>query len=240
MADTLEGDIRFGFLKSEALKEKWLMARHAKFTASRIGCLLVGGSGGKLFGPGAMTYIKKKATEKMQVAWDRPDLDHVKSLRHGKMYELPAFLAYQNFTKNHSMRYFGSDDPVFLDYDNDSGGSPDGLMGEGEEIYCGLELKCPVDSEVHMDYFAMKHQYELQAYNGEYYAQMQFLLMITKAPVWHFCSFDERFEEDVFKIKVLEVKPDKQFQTNLKIRLKQAVIERDKIIDYRRSLIQAA
>lgn len=226
----VENDSRFGFLVSEDVKDKWHRARHGKFTASKLSCLLSPGKN-TMFGTGAKTYIKQKAKEKMTILWERPDMELVKSIRHGKLYESIAVPAYHEHTRNYSMRYFGSEDPVFLDYNDDSGGSPDGLMGEDETIYCGLEIKAPFDSNVHMDYLEMTNQYDLEAYNFEYYSQIQFLLMITGAPVWHFCSFDERFLNKKLWTKVIEVFPDKKLHEKISIYLKQAVIERNLIIE---------
>lgn len=211
-------------------KDKWFLDRHGKFTASEIGKLLSKGAGGNMFGTGALSYIRLKAIEKMTDLWERPEMEWVKSVLHGKMYEAPAFEMYKTVSQNYSMRYFGSDEPLFLDYDKDSGGSPDGIMGEGINIHLGLELKCPKNSNIHLDYYGFKNQYDLADYNADYYAQIQFLLMITQAEMFHFCSFDDRFRDARMKIKILEVRPDRKFQDNLEIRLKMAVKERDRII----------
>lgn len=212
------------------VKDKWFLERHGKFTASEIGKLLSKGAGTKMFGQGALTYIKQKAIEKMTVLWERPELEAVKSLLHGKAHELPAYEMYKRETKNYSMRYFGSDTPLFLAHDDDSGGSPDGLMGQSDKIYCGLELKCPKNSHIHWDYYLMKDQWDLREYNADYYAQIQFLLRITCAEEFHFCSFDDRFIDPNKKIKIIPVLPDKKFQDNLDIRLQMAVKMRNEII----------
>lgn len=212
-------------------KDKWFLDRHGMFTASEIGKLLSKGTGSNMFGAGALSYIRAKAIERMTDLWERPEMDSIKSILHGKMYEAPAFEMYKQSTKNYSMRYFGTDEPLFLQYDEDSGGSPDGIMGEGTKIHLGLELKCPKNSHIHLDYFSFKNQYDLMDYNTDYYAQIQFLLMITGADVFHFCSFDDRFKAPRMKIKVLDVLPDRKFQDNLEIRLRMAVKERDKIVD---------
>lgn len=211
-------------------KDRWLLARRGRFTASEIGKLLSVGKGTEMFGTGALTYIRQKAIEKMTVVWERYELEEVKSLLHGKVHEQPAFEHYKKVTGYYAMRYFGSEEPVFLEFDENSGGSPDGLMGEGTIIHRGLEMKCPKNSDVHLDYLEFKDQWDLRNYNMSYYAQIQFLLMITKAPVWDFCSFDDRFIAPKLKSKVIEVLPDKKFQDNLEIRIKMAVKKRDELI----------
>lgn len=211
-------------------KDRWFLARHGKFTASEIGKLLSKGTGSNMFGVGANTYIKEKAIEKVTVLWERPELDSVKSLLHGKVHEMPAVEWYKELTRNYSMRYFGSEEPLFLDYDGDSGGSPDGIMGQGDKIYLGLEVKCPKNSHVHFDYLRMKDQWDLKNYNIDYYAQIQFLLTITGAEEFHFFSFDDRFIEKNKKGKLIAVKPDKIFLDNLHIRIQMAVKKRNEII----------
>jgi hypothetical protein len=212
-------------------KDKWFLKRHGRFTASEIGKLLSKGTGTNMFGTGAWTYIKQKAIEKMTVLWERPELDEVKSLLHGKVHEQPAYEMYKRVTNNNSMRYFGSETPLFLEHNEDSGGSPDGLMGEGDRIYCGLELKCPKNSHIHWDYFKMKDQWDLRAYNIDNYAQVQFLLLITNADEFHFFSFDDRFIDIKKKFKLIPVLPDKKFQDNLTIRIQMAVKHRNQIIE---------
>lgn len=212
-------------------KDRWFIERHGKFTASEIGKLLSKGTGSEMFGKGAITYIRQKAIEEMTVLWEKPELEYVKSLLHGKAHEFPAYEMYKKTTKNYSMRYFGTDAPLYLSFNEDSGGSPDGIMGNGTEIYCGLELKCPRNSSVHYDYLGFKDQYDIKEYNGDYYAQIQFLLMITKAKEFHFASFDDRFKDVKKKIKIIEVLPDKKFQDNLEIRIQMAVKMKKAIVN---------
>lgn len=219
---TMIGDI-------DASRDKWFADRWGKFTASEIHKLLSNGKG-ELFGVGAKTYIKKKAIEKETVFWENPNLEFVKSLLWGKRYEEPAFNHYKKMTGITGMRYMGTETPLFLTYNEDSGGSPDGLMGEEDVIQLGLELKCPMDSSVHWDYLGFKNQYDLREYSIEYYSQIQFLLMITKAACFHFVSFDERYKDSRKRMQIIEVNPEINFQKNLDLRIRQAVIERNKLI----------
>jgi YqaJ-like viral recombinase domain len=212
-------------------KDQWYADRWGKFTASEIHKLLAKGSGTEMFGVGARTYIKKKAIEKETVFWENPRLEFAKPLLWGKRYEEPAYERYVKVTGNTSMRYMGTDSPIFLTYNKDSGGSPDGLLGEGEAIHLGLELKCPEQSATHWDHLGLKDQFDLREYTIEYYAQIQFLLMITKAPCFHFVSFDERFKDKSKRLHIIEVFPEKTFQAGLNIRILQAAKERDKLIE---------
>lgn len=201
-------------------KDKWLLERYGMFTASENYKLLVGGGKGEMFGTGAMTYITDKAIETMTILSERPsEMENVKSLLWGKLYEYPAFECYLEVTRNYDMRYLGTETPLYLAYNEYSGGSPDGIMGSGIIIQRGTELKCPKSSKVHFEYLKLKDQWDLKAYNIMNYTQCQMLLMTTKAEAFDFFSYDDRFRDARLKYKLIEVKPDKLFQDNLAIRL---------------------
>jgi len=225
----------FDLESAEKKKEEWLKQRHGKFTASLIGKLLSKGTGSDLFGVGARTYIREVAIEKLTHVADKTYLDRVRALKHGKMSEPLAFADYVEYTGNSDMVYCGTESPLFLVYEGidekDSGGSPDAIMGEGEEIFLGAEFKCPLNPEVHLDYMRMNHQLDLLAYNVEYYAQIQFNMMCTKAKRWHFVSYCDAFLNPKLHRKILDIRPDMQMQTNLKLRVRQAIRERDKYIE---------
>lgn len=218
-------------------KDKWFLDRHGNFTASENYKLLTNGSKGEMFGTGAKTYIKKKVIETMTVLSERPELEQVKSFLWGKLYEYPAYECYVNVTKNYSMVYLGSETPIYLEYNEYSGGSPDGIMGNGTTIDWGAEFKCPKTSEVHYEYLDLNDQWDLKAYNIQNYTQCQMLLMTTKAQGFDFFSYDDRFKEPKMKYKLIEVKPDKRFQDNLAIRLQCA--QSDKLAEIERKKNQA-
>ncbi len=212
-------------------KDAWFLQRYSKFTASVIYKLWDTDKSGKGFSVGGMTYINEKVVEEMTAMYERPELEFVESLLHGKMYEQPAFEEYVRVTKNNNMRYFGTENPLFLDFNKYSGGSPDGIMGEGTNVMWGLELKCPKEPKNHFLYLKFKSQWDLKEKRFAYYCQIQFLLMITKAEGWHWCSYDERFKDAKLRTKIIEVLPDKKFQDNLEIRIALAQKEKLKIIN---------
>lgn len=209
----------------------WYLQRYSKFTASEIHKLIGKGKDGTGFSVGGMTYIETKAIEEMTVMYERPELEFVESLMHGKAYEEPAFRAYVKVSRNTSMKHFGSDNPVYLPYNDYSGGSPDGLMGEVANIKCGLEIKCPKNPANHFKYLKMSSQWDLKEIRPEYYAQIQFLLMITQAEGFHFVSYDERFINPSKKIHIIDVLPDTKFQDNLELRIASAQKEKIKILE---------
>lgn len=213
----------------------WFIQRWTKFTASENNKLLTGGSKGEMFGSGAMTYIKTKALEMSTVMHERPELEEVKSLLWGKVYEYPAYEWYVNETKNYSMKYLGTETPLFLEYEplaNESGGSPDVInLNNDAKIDAGAEIKCPKVSLYHFDRLIWKDQWDLKENYIQVYSQIQNLLMITGAEFWDFVSFDDRQSLKSKKGKIISVKPDKKFQDNLDIRIRAAIKEKYKIFD---------
>lgn len=212
-------------------KDRYFIERHSMFTASVNWKLLGKGKDGAGFSQTGLTYIEEKAIEEMTVLWERPQMEFVEPLLWGKMYEEPAFRYYVKTTKNYSMRYLGTEQPLYLPYNEYSGGSPDGIMGEGEIIHWGIELKCPANSRNHFKYLGFKNQWDLKESRIEYYCQIQFLLMITQAQGFHFVSFDDRFKNPDLKIKIIDVMPDTKFQDNLQLRLIAAQKEKIKILE---------
>lgn len=210
-------------------KGRWFLERHGKFTASMIHKIVPNG-GTSMFTPGGWTYIQERAIETMTFMYEAPELEFVEALIHGKAYEENAYYEYLRVSKNHSMRHFGGENPVYLDYNEYSGGSPDGLMGEGTDVNWLLEIKCPKNSKNHFKYMAMTSQWDLKELRPEYYAQIQFLLMITKAQGAHFASYDERFRDENKRLKIVDVLPDRKFADALDVKLKMAQKEKLKIM----------
>lgn len=214
--------------------DQWFIQRWTKFTSSEKHKLLLGGTGGAVFGEGARTYIKTKALEMATVMQERPELEEVKSLLWGKVHELPAYEWYIRETKNYNMVYLGTETPLFITDDlmpKESGGSPDGLLLGTEKINAGWEVKCPKNSMYHFDRLLWKTQWDLKEGYLSCYTQIQDLLRITEADVWHFMSFDDRQANPNKKGKIIEVYPDKKFQDNLVLRTRLAVEEKYKIFE---------
>jgi len=215
-------------------QDDWFLQRYGKFTSSEIYKLLKDDKVGQVFGAGAWTYIEQKAVERTTHLAERPELEEVKSLLWGKVYEYPAYAAYVEATKNHTMTYLGTETPLFLEYEplaKDCGGSPDIInITVSNSIDLGAEIKCPKNPIFHFRRLVWKNQWDILQHYPLVYAQMQHLLMITGAVEWHFISYDDRQLLKKNKIKIIEVKPDKKFQDNLDLRIRMAIKERDKLI----------
>lgn len=215
--------------------DAWFLSRWTKFTSSEIYKLLTGGSKCQLFGAGAMTYIKMKALEMSTQMHERPELEEVKSLLWGKVYEQPAFQWYVKTTRNMDMIYLGTDNPLFLEYESipkESGGSPDSIqMDSNSKVIFGSEIKCPKNSMYHFDRLKWKDMWDVKESYIEVYSQIQHLMMITNAPEWDFVSFDDRFINPNKKGKIINIKTDRKFQDNLDIRIRMAVKEKYRVFE---------
>jgi hypothetical protein len=212
-------------------KDQWLLQRQGKFTASENWKLLVKGKDGKSFGVGAITYITQKAVECMTEYWENPKLEYAKPLLHGRAIEYQAFADYCDRTKNYEMEYFGTDNPRYFAYNDDSGGSPDAKMKDWTKHKWGAEIKCPFTPAVHFEHLQLKDQWALKDYSPEYYTQIQMLIMTTGADGWDFFSFDERYKDRKKRGKIITVEPDKKFIEALDIKIDMAVSERNRIIN---------
>lgn len=219
--------------------DQWHRRRWSMFTASEDYKLLKQGKG-EMFGDTAWKYIKSKAIEMTTRMWERPEVEEAKSILHGKAHEYPAYQEYIIVTRNTDMMYFGEENPVFYPYEpltDEAGGSPDGgiiaIENDHGKIQVGLEIKCPKDPGNHFDRLEWVDQWDIKNNYIECYTQIQKLLMCTGAFEWHFVSYDDRQISRAHKIKIIEVKPDKNFQNNLDVRLRQAIKEKYKLISKR-------
>ncbi len=209
--------------------DRWFLQRYGKFTASMIHKLLAS-NGTTMFMPGGWSYIQEKAIESMTTLYERPELEFVEALMHGKAYEEHAYNEYVNVSNNYNMRHFGSENPIYLEYNDYSGGSPDGLMGQDVNIDWLWEGKCPKNPKNHFLYLNMKSQWDLKEKRPEYYAQIQFLIKITGARGADFSSYDERWHKKELRTKIITVLPDKKLQDHLEIKIQTAEKEKQKII----------
>ena len=221
-------------IKPSADLDQWHLQRWGRLTASENYKLLVTGKD-STFSAGGITYIKEKVIQMTTHFWDRPELDEVKSLLHGKMYEYPAYKATVQATGYNNLIYLGEDTPLFLEYEplaKDSGGSPDSLaLNSDASVDIVAEFKCPKNPMVHFERLKWKSQWDVKEGYASCYCQIQNLMMITKARLGIFTSFDDRQIRPDKKAKIIEILPDKKFQDNLDLRLRMAVKEKYRIYD---------
>lgn len=214
-------------------RDDWHRRRWARFSASESYKLLVPGKD-QMFGPGAWTYIKQKALEMTTKMVERPELEEAKSILHGRANEYPAYLEYKHQTRNHSITYLGDDNPMFYPYKplaEEAGGTPDcANITDTGLIDFGVEIKCPKNPMNHFDRLVWRDQWDVKENYILCYTQIQMLMMCTGALEWHFVSYDDRQLVRSKRIKIIEVKPEKKFQDNLEMRIRQAIKEKYRLI----------
>jgi hypothetical protein len=228
----------FDYPDNDSRIDEWLVKRRGKMTSSENYKLLPTEKQSKdaLWSATAKTYIETKAIEVSTKYFQRPELDEVESLRHGKVNELPGAERYIQETKNYSMTYLGDENPTFIPCKTivgESGGSPDIVnIVEGAETHIdyGAEIKNSVNPAFHFRRLSWKDQYDIKEKYLSCYTQIQDLIRLTGAYGWDFISFDERQLSRAKQIKIIEVKPDIKFIDNLEMRIRLAVKEKYKVL----------
>src|SRR5574337_1496304 len=157
-----------GYFDNDTKIDEWLLQRRAKLTCSENFKLLQTSnqSKDKLWSSAALTYIETKAIEMSTSVWERPEMDNVETLLHGKQYEFPAYERYVKETKNHSMVYMGTETPMFIPHpsmEEESGGTPDiaNITDLGGIDYLG-EIKCPHNPAYHFRRLKWTSQWDIK------------------------------------------------------------------------------
>lgn len=220
--------------------EAWLLKRRAKFSASENHKLLPNGKQdvGELWSKTAKTYIETKVIELSTKMYEKPEIEEVEALRHGKANEFPSFERYIKETKNYKMTYLGDENPTFIPCTkliNEAGGTPDvANIIDAEtgtvKIDYGCELKNPYNPAYHFRRLHWKTQWDIKQGYPSCYCQIQDLIRITGAFGWDFVSHDERQWSKKHQILIIEVKPDINFINNLEIRIALAIEEKYKVL----------
>lgn len=215
-------------------KDEWYEKRWGKYTASEDYKLLGATKPNEKWSSGAITYIEQKAIEAVSALWERPELEEVKSLLYGKVHEYPAYEAYVRATRNYSMTYLGSENPIFIEHEKligESGGTPDvANILESGAIDMGAEIKCPKNPIYHFRRLKWSNQWDIKEGYPLCYVQMQKLMLITGATEWHFVSFDDRQLYKSKKAKIIQVFPDTKMQDMLEVKIEMAIKEKYRII----------
>ena len=199
----------------------WILARQGKFTASNTHKLLVSSkSKDVIFGQTAISYIKEVAAENLAIVEQKAS---TKAMEWGTFHEPHAMEMYRKFTGK-EVEYFGVENPLFIENSEYSGGSPDGLTDTHL-----IEIKCPFNTANHIENLTLTED-EFKKERAEYYAQIQFNMLLTKRSKAHFVSFDPRMIHEDRMLCVLEINEDKVFQNIITQRIALAEIELRKII----------
>lgn len=221
-------------------REKWLMMRKGRITASDFWKLFQSGKrpmttdelAGResndrkktipsLFGEIAMTLIRSKIAEMTSTEFEREINGNglVKSMEWGVQHEEEAKNEFEKRT-GLSVLYHGLLNPVFYTYGDFAGGSPDGDI---LDINAALELKCPVDENVHMRRLLIRSVEQFKREEYEAYCQLQGNMYIMKRDFGYFASYDPRKKEEALRMKIIKLKPDLEWQKEFDERLTAAI-----------------
>ena len=179
------------------------------------------------FSTGSYTYMDGKVAEMFMP--DNAYLEYIeeckfdtKAMQWGTLFEDKARETYCNITHKEIM------DAPFIPYEGYerfAGGSPDGLNIKENAI---IEVKCPFNPAIHLRHFLYETQEDLKNDNLQYYAQVQYNMLVSEDYFGHKCEYCDFISYDprtsVSKqLKVLRVLPDEELQNLLTERTKLAV-----------------
>jgi hypothetical protein len=199
----------------------WNEQRIGRFTASEIHKLLTSGKAkDSIFGDTAKTYIHEVAAEILTGVAEEATS---KAMEWGKLHEPQAIEAYRKLT-GANVTYYGTESPVFIEHNEFSGGSPDGVTDTHL-----LEVKCPFSSHHHVENLLLTAE-TFPFKRKEYYAQIQFNMFLTKKDRAHFISFDPRMASEEQQLFILEIPYSAEFVETITSRIDLAVEELKSIL----------
>lgn len=175
---------------------QWLASRCGKFTASEIHKLM-GKGRNEYFGLVAKTYIATKAAEILTLE-PANQRGPTMAMEWGLSHEFEAMTKFKEKSKL-EIEYFGGENPTFFPYGKYAGGSPDGM---GKDFV--IEIKCPFNSQEHLQHLLLQDAEGLKDYAPEYYWQITSNMLFSNRKQGIFISYDPRFE-DQYQLKTLEI-----------------------------------
>ena len=183
---------------------EWFEAKNGKFSASKFWMLTKKGKG-KPFGDTAISYIFEVIAEINTNGLSREEL-YSKAIEWGKLYEPEAKRVYSEFKGVQII------DCGFIEGTNNTGASPDGLIGEDGLI----ETKCP-NSSTHLRHLLLNSAADLLEYNEKYYYQIMCQMWVTGRKWCDFVSYDPRATERTC-LSILRIERDETIIEQMKIR----------------------
>lgn len=216
----------------QTIREKWMTDKWAMFSGSNIHKLNgPADKGGGMFGTGAMTYIREIASQANSRFSERAFRQSY-SMMMGSINEPQAFgHLYKELNEPEELIYYGEAVPAFFKYNAHSGCSPDAVAWKDVDTLTasfGVEFKCP-EPETHFEYIIkINNEADLLKHKPEYWWQCQFATMVFKCDHWLWCSYDEFSHTPMICI---EVEANKKVHQSLDLRISQAVIEKNKLLE---------
>lgn len=195
----------------------WEKARRGKLTSSEISVILGEGKSGEALSKGAKTYIHSKIAELLTGTIRIMELH---STDWGNTYEGEAVSELKKLYPE--LEYFGNENKQFFKLGEFSGGSPDGVC---KKIVA--EVKCPENPTNHIEFLLIEDEAELKKRNKDYWCQIQMNMMaVAKARKLKFkdmkgifVSFCPIMLHPHNKMKIIDIKPDLEFEAHLMERI---------------------
>lgn len=176
--------------------EDWHRARSGKFTPSELYRLMTPPkTKTEVLSEGAKTYVKEKIAEILTIDISNDKMFHGNNATEwGNSYEGEAIEVFSDMLNKEIVN------PGFINYDNNFGGTPDGIS---HDKLFGIEVKCPYNSSIHLDNLLLD-SLAFKKERKEYYWQIQGYSLITGIENWYFVSYDPRQID--YKLKILPIK----------------------------------
>lgn len=180
---------------------QWLLDRCGKFTSSEIYKLVgKGRAKDEVFSQTGKTYIKQKAAEFLtKEPMQKPT---TYAMEWGLSNENEALTIFESLYGE--VERFGTGNPQFFSVGDFFGGSPDGIFKD----YV-LEVKCPFNSDQHLEHLLLETAEDLKDFAPEYYWQIVSNMIILEKKKAMFISYDPRFPLE-HNLKVLKFDLDEK------------------------------
>lgn len=202
----------------------WKQHRLGRFTASEIYLLFVKGKAkDKYFGESAETYIRKKVAE--EITQEVKEEIDSRATEWGYSHELEALQSFEKATGLNGEIY-GIGNPKFFEYGEHAGGSPDWEIVSK----VGADIKCPYNSDVHLENLFIRDVKTFEKRRWEYYCQAQMNMLIRNWGSFYFVSYDPRMPLDL-RLAVLEIFPNEDWRKEFKERLEKAIEKKNQLLE---------
>ena len=200
----------------EQKSSDWFEQRLGKFTSSELSKLLVSGrSKDQEFGETALSYIKEKLHEHFTKGTCLDfGFQGNKATEWGEHFEPEAREEYQRITGIQIIECGF----ILSDVSEMFGGSPDGLTDGSEGL---IEIKCPYGSN-HVKHLTYNTAEDLEQNEKEYYAQCQGNMLATGRQWCDFVSYDPRYQNPLFRTKIIRVERNEVFLAKAIDKIKKA------------------
>lgn len=188
------------------ITQAWKAKRLGKFTSSQINKLMGKSKTGGDFTAGAESHIYKKVAETLTL-----ECNEISSaaIKWGEEHEEDAVRMYERL-HNKKVTYYGKQNPVFFEYGEHCGGSPDGFIEDEKAV---IETKCPFESGNHAEvlHLVTTGKFDLKKYDGEYYGQVQMNMYLMESNHAYFISYDPRVVDYKYSIAAARIERDNDY-----------------------------